>query len=61
MPAFTTAGTASTGGSNDTPRATFTPRELAELTMAFYRRNYIEGLFLSSGCHRHARLRPANG
>ena len=35
--------------SNDTPRATFTPRELAELTMAFYRRNYIEGLFLSSG------------
>lgn len=34
---------------NDTPRATFTPRELAELTMAFYRRNYIEGLFLSSG------------
>ncbi|MBR3503069.1 MAG: putative DNA modification/repair radical SAM protein [Clostridia bacterium] len=35
--------------SNDTARATFTPRELAELTMAFYRRNYIEGLFLSSG------------
>ena len=35
--------------SNDTPRATFTPRELAELTMNFYRRNYIEGLFLSSG------------
>ncbi len=35
--------------SNDTPRATFTPRELAELTMTFYRRNYIEGLFLSSG------------
>ena len=35
--------------SNDTLRATFTPRELAELTMAFYRRNYIEGLFLSSG------------
>lgn len=35
--------------SNDTPRATFTPRELAELTIAFYRRNYIEGLFLSSG------------
>lgn len=34
---------------NDTPRATFTPRELAELTIAFYRRNYIEGLFLSSG------------
>lgn len=35
--------------SNDTPRAFFTPRELAELTMNFYRRNYIEGLFLSSG------------
>ncbi|MCE5286110.1 MAG: putative DNA modification/repair radical SAM protein, partial [Pelosinus sp.] len=35
--------------SNDAPRAAFTPRELAELTMNFYRRNYIEGLFLSSG------------
>lgn len=35
--------------SNDTPRASFTPRELAELTLNFYRRNYIEGLFLSSG------------
>ncbi len=35
--------------SNDTPRAAFTPRELAELTIQFYRRNYIEGLFLSSG------------
>ena len=34
--------------SNDTPRASFTPRELADLTMEFYRRNYIEGLFLSS-------------
>ena len=34
--------------SNDTPRATFTPRELCELTIGFYRRNYIEGLFLSS-------------
>ena len=33
---------------NDTPRATFTPEELAELTIEFYRRNYIEGLFLSS-------------
>ncbi|NPV59983.1 MAG: putative DNA modification/repair radical SAM protein [Actinobacteria bacterium] len=30
------------------PRASFTPRELADLTMDFYRRNYIEGLFLSS-------------
>ena len=35
--------------SNDSRRAAFTPRELADLTMAFYRRNYIEGLFLSSG------------
>lgn len=35
--------------SNDIPRATLTPQELAELTMGFYRRNYIEGLFLSSG------------
>ncbi|MCI5704430.1 putative DNA modification/repair radical SAM protein [Candidatus Pseudoscillospira sp. SGI.172] len=34
--------------SNDVPRAAFTPRELAELTIQFYRRNYIEGLFLSS-------------
>ena len=38
--------------SNDTRRATFTPRELAELTIGFYRRNYIEGLFLSSGVLR---------
>ena len=35
--------------SNDLPRATFTPDEICELTMNFYRRNYIEGLFLSSG------------
>lgn len=35
--------------SNQTRRASFTPRELAELTIGFYRRNYIEGLFLSSG------------
>lgn len=34
--------------SNDLPRAAFTPRELCELTIQFYRRNYIEGLFLSS-------------
>lgn len=34
--------------SSDVPRAAFTPRELAELTVQFYRRNYIEGLFLSS-------------
>lgn len=38
--------------SNDTPRAAFTPRELADLTIQFYRRNYIEGLFLSSGILR---------
>lgn len=35
--------------SNDVPRAAFTPDELANLTMEFYHRNYIEGLFLSSG------------
>lgn len=35
--------------SNDVTRAAFTPAELAELTIQFYRRNYIEGLFLSSG------------
>lgn len=34
---------------NDVPRATFTPEEVCQLTMEFYRRNYIEGLFLSSG------------
>lgn len=34
---------------NDVPRAAFSPSELAELVMEFYRRNYIEGLFLSSG------------
>lgn len=34
---------------NDVPRATFTPEEICTLTMEFYRRNYIEGLFLSSG------------
>lgn len=33
---------------NDIPRASFTPEELCELTIQFYRRNYIEGLFLSS-------------
>ncbi|MBQ9415190.1 MAG: putative DNA modification/repair radical SAM protein [Clostridia bacterium] len=35
--------------SNDVPRAAFTPKELADLTVSFYRRNMIEGLFLSSG------------
>lgn len=38
--------------SRDTPRTSFTPRELADLTIQFYRRNYIEGLFLSSGVLR---------
>lgn len=35
--------------SNDVIRTSFTPQEVCELTMGFYRRNYIEGLFLSSG------------
>src|SRR4051794_34654668 len=35
--------------SSDTPRARFTPEEVVNLTIEFYRRNYIEGLFLSSG------------
>ena len=35
--------------SNDVKRATFTPEEICELTIEFYKRNYIEGLFLSSG------------
>ncbi len=34
---------------NDIPRAAFTPDEIVSLTVDFYRRNYIEGLFLSSG------------
>ena len=34
---------------SDVRRADFTPEEVCELTMEFYRRNYIEGLFLSSG------------
>ncbi len=34
--------------SNDLPRATFTPEEVADITINFYKRNYIEGLFLSS-------------
>ncbi|MFQ1018044.1 putative DNA modification/repair radical SAM protein [Gilliamella sp. BG7] len=38
--------------SNDIPRAGFTPLELADLTIEFYRRNYIEGLFISSGIVR---------
>ena len=39
--------------SNDIRRAAFTPDELTELTIEFYRRNYIEGLFLSSGVVRN--------
>ena len=35
--------------SNDVVRTSFTPDEICKLTMEFYRRNYIEGLFLSSG------------
>lgn len=35
--------------SNDVPRATFSPEEICTLTIEFYKRNYIEGLFLSSG------------
>jgi len=35
--------------SNDRKRVAFSPRELADLTINFYKRNYIEGLFLSSG------------
>jgi putative DNA modification/repair radical SAM protein len=35
--------------SSNVRRARFTPQEVAELTLSFYRRNYIEGLFLSSG------------
>lgn len=39
--------------SSDVPRAAFTPQELCELTIGFYRRNYIEGLFLSSAVMRN--------
>src|SRR5580698_103287 len=35
--------------SSEIPRARFTPAEVAKLTIDFYKRNYIEGLFLSSG------------
>ncbi len=40
--------------SNDIKRAAFTPREIAELTINFYKRNYIEGLFLSSAVYNNA-------
>ena len=39
--------------SNDIPRATLSVTELVDITMEFYRRNYIEGLFLSSGVVRN--------
>ncbi len=39
--------------SSSVPRARFTPEEVVRLTMDFYRRNYIEGLFLSSGIIRN--------
>jgi putative DNA modification/repair radical SAM protein len=38
--------------SNEVERTSFTPKEVVELTINFYRRNYIEGLFLSSGVER---------
>ncbi len=40
--------------SNDVPRAIATPTEICELTMEFYKRNYIEGLFLSSAIYKNA-------
>ncbi|TCV08491.1 putative DNA modification/repair radical SAM protein [Sphingobacterium alimentarium] len=40
--------------SNDIQRAAFTVEEVVKLTMNFYRRNYIEGLFLSSGIFKNA-------
>lgn len=39
---------------NDVPRAAFTVEEVVDLTISFYRRNYIEGLFLSSGIFKNA-------
>ncbi len=38
---------------NQLPRATFTPEEVVDLTMNFYKRNYIEGLFLSSAVYKN--------
>jgi putative DNA modification/repair radical SAM protein len=40
--------------SSNVRRARFTPQEVADLTLAFYRRNYIEGLFLSSGIAKNS-------
>ena len=42
--------------SNEVPRIAFKPRELADLTIAFYRRNYTEGLFLQLRRHPQPRL-----
>lgn len=39
--------------SNDVPRAKFTPKEIVDLTINFYKRNYIEGLFLSSAVFKN--------
>src|SRR5580704_3979049 len=46
--------------SSDTRRARFTPEEIISLTLDFYRRNYIEGLFLSSGLFRARITRWSN-
>lgn len=40
--------------SNDVPRAIMTPNEICEITMEFYKRNYVEGLFLSSAVYKNA-------
>ncbi len=37
---------------NDIPRAILTPKEIADITIEFYKKNYIDGLFLSSGIYR---------
>ena len=49
-----TACIASTAPRRNVPRARFTVDEVVQLTLDFYRRNYIEGLFLSSGIIRSA-------
>lgn len=53
MSAFTTAPTASTGAATTSGGPPSRRTELTELTIEFYRRNYIEGLFLSSGVVRN--------
>ena len=57
--------------SSNVRRARFTAQEVVDLTLAFYKRNYIEGLFLSSGiiaivqlhdgADRRGRAQPARG